>query len=107
MIRIISGIYFLLNHGLLLLQKRLGGIEVSYPRKNNPDHTSIPFYVISILLMAYNEPFKEIDLKCLVNVLTAHNFLNFFNTIFKKSLFVSKLIYSVFSCWVRREFLKV
>lgn len=49
--------------------------------------------------MAYNDPFKEIDLKRLVNVLTLHNFLNFLNTIFKKSLFVSELLYSVLSYW--------
>lgn len=71
---------FLLNHDLFLFQKQLGGIEINYPRekgKKNPDHTAIPFYVISTLLMAYNDPFKEIDLKCLVNVLTLHNFLTF------------------------------
>lgn len=76
-----------MKHDLFLFQKQLGRIEISYPRKKkNPDRTSIPFHVISTLLMAYNDPFKEIDFKCLVNVLTLHNFLNFLNTIIKKSL---------------------
>lgn len=82
---------FFAESGLIFVPEWLGGIEINYPgmqEKKNPDHASIPFHVMSTLLVACSDPFKDVDLKCLVNVLTLHNFLN---TIFSNSCFVSKL----------------